>query len=265
MQNRTPIIASLLAGLVAVILVNLYVSSIQEAARPNMTRVAVASRDIKGGAILDGKDLTMAWRSTDSLPKLHVKWDERNLFIGQQIQTPIAESDYLLASYFGSQGVAAQRLSEKIDLKTNQRAFTIPLTNETSLERSIRPGDRVDLILTFTKTEVSPAARAGAPAVAGQKLVTTPLLENVYVLFTGRYGSGSSVEYTTMTVQVSGEEAQLIIWGLNQGRLSVLLRNPKDLQSSERPFLSGDSTLLSELGKQPLKIDDVVSKHQAAK
>lgn len=264
MQNRTPIIASLVAGLIAVVLVNLYVSSIQEASRPNMTPVAVASHDIKGGAILDGKDLVMAWRSTDSLPKLHVKWDERNLFIGQQVQTQIAESDYLLASYFGSQGAAAQRLSEKIDLKTSQRAFTIPVTNETSLERSIRPGDRIDLIITYNKTELLPA-RAGGQPQAIQKVVTSPLFENVYVLFTGRYGSGSGLEYSTVTVQVSSEEAQLIIWAMNQGRMSILLRNPKDLQASERPFLSGDASMLAELGKQPMSIADVISKHEAVK
>ena len=262
MENRMPIIVSLVVGLVAVALVNLYVGTVQESMRPNVTRVMLASHDIKAGAVLDAKDVALGIKSTDSLPKLHVKWDERNLYLGQRVEVPVAEGDYVLASYFGAQGQAAQRLSEKIDAKQNQRALTIPVTTETSLERSIRPGDRVDLLLTYQKAELTAAPRGNA-GQAVQKLTTTPLLENVYVLFTGRYGSTSASEYSTITVLVSPEEAKLLIWAGNLGKLSILLRNPKDLQPTERLFLSGDSSALAELGKQPLRIDDVLSKRQA--
>ncbi len=264
MQNRLPIIVSLVVGLVAVALVNLYVGSVQEGMRPNVSRVLIASHDLKAGIVLDAKDLALGVKSTDSLPKLHVKWDERNLYLGQRVEVPIAEGDYVLASYFGAQGQAVQRLSEKIDAKQNQRALTIPISTETSLERSIRPGDRVDLMITYTRTELqgTSAPRAGAPA-AVQKLTTSPLLENVYVLFTGRFGSTSASEYTTITVLVSPEEATLLIWAANLGKVSILLRNPKDLQPTERFFLSGDASALSNLGKQPLSIDEVISKRQA--
>jgi pilus assembly protein CpaB len=263
MQNRLPIIVSLVVGLVAVALVNLYVGSVQDSMRPSVSRVLLASHDIKAGTVLDAKDVALGLKSTDSLPKLYVKWDERNLYLGQRVEVAVAEGDYVLASYFGAQGQAVQRLSEKIDAKLNQRALTIPVSTETSLERSIRPGDRVDLLITYSKTELqgTSAPRAGAPATV-QKLTTAPLLENVYVLFTGRFGSASASEYSTITVLASPEEAELLIWASNLGKVSILLRNPKDLQPTERFFLSGDASLLSDLGKQPLRIDDVLSKRQ---
>ena len=263
MQNRTPIIASLVVGLVAIVLVNLYISSVQENLRPNVTRVMVASHDLKAGTVIDAKDLAGALKGSDSLPKLAVKWDERNLYLGQRLEAPVSEGDYLLASYFGAQGQAAQRLSEKIDAKLNQRAFTIPVNTETSLERSIRPGDRLDLLISYNKTELAPGGPRGGQPAAVQKLVTAPLLENVYVLFTGRYGSTSAADYTTVTVLVSPEEAELLVWALNLGKLSVLLRNPKDLQSTDRLYLSGDASALGELGKQQMRIDEILSKRQS--
>jgi pilus assembly protein CpaB len=262
MQSRTPIIAALLAGLLAVLLLNLYIGSLQQSLAPDMTSVLVSTHALTPGAVLDAKDITEAQRPTQALPKLAIKWEERSLYLGQRLDLPVPEGDYLLASYFGGAAITAQRLSEKIDAKANQRAVTIPVSDETSLERSLRPADRVDLLLTYTKTEVG-AAKTATAGTAATKIVTTPLLENIYVVSTGQYGVVSQ-QYNTITILVSPDEAKLLIWAMKLGELSVTLRNPKDVALTDRTFVAGDLNDLDTLGKTPMKPADIVSQRRAA-
>jgi pilus assembly protein CpaB len=258
-----PIIAALVAGLVAILLLNLYVGGLQQSLRPTLTPVVVASRQLPGGTVLDAKDIAQAMRTTDSLPKLAIKWEERSLYLGQRLDLPVGEADYVLANYFGGVAAAAQRLSERIDAKTNQRALTIPVTAETSLERSIRPGDRIDLLLTYTKTEL-PAAGARPGAQATSRIVASPLLENVYVVSTGQFGLVTSSQYSTITVLVSEDEGKLLVWAMKLGQLSILLRNPKDVALTDRTYIAGDASLLAELGKQEITPAEVISQRKAA-
>ena len=260
MQSRMPIIAALVAGLLAVVLLNLYVGSIQESLRPNVTAVVVASHQVAAGTVLDAKDIAQAMRPTEGLPKLAIKWEERTLYLGQRMDFPVGEGDYLLASYFGGLAVSAQRLSEKIDAKANQRALTIPVTSETSLERSIRPGDRIDLLLTYTKAEATTGGRAGGVTA---KIVTVPLLENLYVVSTGQYGVPTA-QYSNITLLASSDEAMLMVWAMKLGEVSILLRNPKDVALTDRAFLQGDQTALDALGKQAITPLEIISQSRAA-
>ncbi len=269
MQGRLPIIVALAAGLLAVIFTNMYVSDIRQASQPDMAQVMVAAHDLRPGAVLEGKDVAMAMKAAGALPKLAVRWDERSLYLGQQIGFQVSEGDYILGSYFGTQAATAQRLSEKIDATLNQRAMTIPVDNMSSLEGSIRPGDRIDLLLTFQEMDTGSAPAGtgkGAPGSAGRpKLVTVPLLENTYVLFTGFYGSQPSERgYPSITLLVTSDEAKLLIWSMNLGKLSILLRNPKDLQSTDRTYLIGDASQLQALGRHQMQPADVLSQRSGA-
>ena len=260
MQTRMPIIVALVAGLVAALLTNMYVNQVRQEAMPDQTLVMVAAADLAAGTILEAKDVGQAARFTAALPKMHVPWGERNLYLGQELRTPVSMGDYVLISYFGAESGGA-RLSEKVDVKQGQRAFTIPVTAESSLEGAIRAGDRIDILVTYQQVRTTPAA-AGVPAAASAEYVTSTVLENVYVLATGRFGTREAERYKTITLMVGADEAKLLAWVAKLGELSVLLRNPKDVAPTDRAFLAGDLKSLSALGKIPMRIEDVVSKER---
>ncbi|MEA2626714.1 MAG: Flp pilus assembly protein RcpC/CpaB, partial [Candidatus Binatota bacterium] len=93
------------------------------------------------------------------------------------------------------------------------------------------------------------------------QLVTTPLLENVYVLFTGFYGAQVTARgYNTITVLVGPDEAKLLVWSTGLGELSILLRNPKDVELTDRAFLKGRPADLQALGRYEMKVKDVIDK-----
>lgn len=259
MQNRMPILVALVVGVLAVVLTNMYVTQVREESLPEQTLVVVASTDLAAGTILESKDVAEAARFTQALPKLHIPYGERNLYLGQELRSPVSAGDYVLVSYFGAEAGAA-RLSEKVNAKLNQRAFTISVTAENSLESSVRAGDRIDLLVTYAKPPQPTAPRAaGTDVGAGlPAYVTATLLENVYVLSTGRFEAGSGGSYRTLTLMGSADEAKLITWAAKLGDLTVLLRNPKDLEPTDRAYLSGDLRKFEELGKIDMRIGEVV-------
>lgn len=259
MQSRTPIIVALLVGLAAAFATSLYVDQIRQRAQPDMTLVMIAMRDLAPGATLEARDVDKAERDTRSLPKLAIRWDEHNLYLGQQLAMDVKEGDYILQPYFGTQGSATQRPADRVDAKGNQRAVTIPVNAETSLQESIRAGDRIDILLTYRQKPAVPLRGTGS---AEPLLVTMPLLDNVYVLFTGKFGSLPGAGYGTITLLVSADEAKLLLWAMNLGKMSILLRNPKDLQILDRTHMSGDDGTLSALSRTPLRIEDLISREQ---
>ena len=95
------------------------------------------------------------------------------------------------------------------------------------------------------------------------KIVTTPLLENLYVIATGQFGTVSTAQYSTITLLVSPEEGMLLVWAMKLGDLSIMLRNPKDVALTDRAFLQGDQAALAELGKQPVTPQEIVSQRRA--
>ena len=263
MQNRMPIYAALLVAALAVILLNFYIGGLRESMQLQTVEVVVASHDIRAGATIEDKDVMRATRIKDSMPKLAVPWTERLNIIGQQIGSDVQSQDYVLSSYFGAARLISQRPSEKIDARSGQRLWTLPVSADTSLEGGIRAGDRIDILVTYSMADATAGAKgAGTPKA---KVITAPLLENVYVLYTGAYGS-SARNYSSITLLVSPDEAKVLIWAQKVGaKYSILLRNPKDVQLTDRAYLAGDDTAFQALSHQQMRLEDVIKAPSAEK
>ncbi|MBI2962990.1 MAG: Flp pilus assembly protein CpaB [Deltaproteobacteria bacterium] len=272
MQSRMPIVVALVVAVAAIILTNLYIEQIRRESEPATSTVMVASRDLTPGTILAKEDIAFAVRYTQALPRFNVPYNENTLYLGQELTIAVTKDDYILSTYFGGGAPGERKLSQKVDAKLNQRAMTIPVDNEQGLEGSILPGDRIDLLLSYQTAVPTEAVAARPPAGAAAapprraEFVTASLLENVYVLTTGRYGSASETQgrYRSLTILVSPVEAKLLIWAMNLGKLSVLLRNPKDLQATDRAVASGNTDDLKGLGQVRLNIPEVVAKNRAS-
>ncbi len=258
MQSRIPILVSIAAAIAAVVLMNLYISDLRASFEPVRRQVMIARRDLRPGALLAEEDVMAAAKVANSIPKFAVDWSARGNYIGQRLGSEAAEGDYVLATQFVTGAAGMARASEKLDPRTDDRLFTLVTTNETSLEGAIRAGDRIDLLLTYQS--VQQAQPGGKGGVATQQVVTTPLLDNVYVLYTGAFGSSPRANYSSITLLLTPDQAKLIIWAQNLGKLSALLRNPKNLRPGDRAYIAGDATTLRELSRQPVALGEVVSK-----
>ena len=114
------------------------------------------------------------------------------------------------------------------DVKRQMRAVSINASGAAAVSGMVHPADHVDVIGTFSFP--------GAPDATGRpttKFVTCTILQNVLVLATGRetaksIGTSSS-NYSTVTLEVSPREAEMLVFAEQMhGRLSLSLRNPND-------------------------------------
>jgi pilus assembly protein CpaB len=267
MQSRMPIIVALLVAVAAIFLTNMYIEQIRQESQPESRGVMVAARDLAAGTVLSKEDITYGERYVQGLPRFAVPFSENTLYLGQELTTAVTKDDYILSTYFGGGAPGERKLSQKVDAKLNQRAMTIPVDNEQGLEGSILAGDRIDLLLSYQTVQapepVAPRPPAAPAPVRKPEYVTASLLENVFVLAAGRFGGGGEQgRYRSLTLLVSPDEAKLLIWAMNLGKISVLLRNPKDLQLTDRAVASGGPDDLKSLGQVRLNIAEVVAKNK---
>ncbi len=125
-------------------------------------------------------------------------------------------------------------------VKKGYRALSIPVDKISSVSGFIRPNDHIDLIGTF-RIEFPKVSGTDEPPPA--KYSTVTLLQNVIVMAVGNIteythsgkAMGSGMEtYSAITVELTEEEAQQIVFAQNKGKLTALLRNVEDVETREK-------------------------------
>ncbi len=102
-----------------------------------------------------------------------------------------------------------------------RRAITFPVDEINSISGMLEPGDQIDLLLTLEsngRTRNLPIVQSLSVMATGQRVVEDS-------------PGNEKRQYSTVTVDTSIEEAQIIIAARGKGKLSALLRNPKDQQA----------------------------------
>ena len=195
----------------------------EERYRP--VRVLVAARDLPAGRVLRDADLARREMPSAFVPGGALPIDAVARAVGQQLVFALRRGDALIEAHLaGREGPA---LAARLQRGT--RAVTVPVDEVSSQAGLVRPGDRIDLMLAEERAEES-----------GRCVIVRPLLEAVSVLATGRTqrplpGTAAAIaaglqdveaspDYSTITLDVTPEQAQLLAVGLRIGELVPLLR-----------------------------------------
>ena len=143
--------------------------------------------------------------------------------VGQRLLVPLKAGDPILVSHFE----AAREVDLSTMINPKGRAVTIEVQEKTAVGLWVRPNDHVDVIGSFREPET-------------QQLRATTLLQNVVVLATGRITANSTHvtederRFQSVTLLVLPEEAEILTLAQEMGTLTLLLRNPEDLDSQEK-------------------------------
>lgn len=110
-------------------------------------------------------------------------------------------------------------------VRSGIRALTIAVDEVNSLSGMLQPGDRIDLMLSVRLP--------GASMSPIPQELTRPLMQDIRVLATGRQAQAGTEErpargFTTITIEVTPEQAQKLVVAQRSGKLTALLRNPGD-------------------------------------
>lgn len=207
-------------GLLAALAARSYLSSRMEAiearGKGKMVNVVVAKRDLSRGAKLSEDSVAVRAIPADYAQSLAVTPDAFDRIDGQVLAYPVKSGEMILWGLM--EGKKVPTFSTRVE--TGHRAMTVPVDEINSISGLLEPGDIVDLIATIDKK--------------GKK-VTFPLLQSVQVIATGQRSvddpkSGQRREYSTVTFDITPEQAQNVIVARDAGKITALLRNPQDTQ-----------------------------------
>lgn len=191
--------------------------------------VVVAKRDMQRGEPISPDSFAVRKVPTEYLNADAVRPADFEGFLTQRLIVGLKRGDVLLPVH--TEGNGNKVFSSTLGV--GKRALTFEVDTVNSVSGMLRPGDRIDLIYTTKGSDTLD--------------VTQPLLSNLEILATDqvqtrRDEEGKERSFSTITMELTPQDAQRIIVAKQAGRLTALLRHPDD--KAANPSGAMDATVL---------------------
>jgi pilus assembly protein CpaB len=214
--NKKALVISLVLALGGVALAHVYLRRLeQEVSGGPLVPVLTAAVDLKPGSMLQQPKLVVR-----PIPQAYV--GERNILerdaaqvVGVRLSAGVQAGEPILWSDVATLAAPGRDLSSSV--QEGKRALALS-GNDVTFDGLLRPGDRVDVLFT---------------RASGDE--TSTLLQNLLVLAVGGRVDASDERVSgrslrgSVSLAVSSEQGQLLTQAEQQGRLTLVLRNPDDI------------------------------------
>jgi pilus assembly protein CpaB len=199
---------------------------------PDVT-VLIARKALPPMTVIESSVVELKTMSPDKAPPQSIS--SPVAVVGKVLTKPIQEGEAFTASSFADPG-SAQQLAAVIP--SGKRAVGISVTNYAGLDGLLYPGSMVDVMVSLKQGD-------GAEGVRREALSTT-LLENIQVLAieqqtvvspakpAGTLEVGRANDSHCVTLLVDSKQAKALQLAMEQGTLSLALRNPLDAANGDR-------------------------------
>lgn len=250
MKQKIIPVVSVAIGIVAFILTYQYlVGKHRELARKeaeiyagaSRITVVAASHDIPAGTVVKKTDLGKISVFESAVRGHAVLPEDAGMLLGKKALFTLKVDEPIFWSDIEGGGLAGLGLAPVI--KHGLRAISLSVSGAAAVSGMVQPNDRVDVLGTFSfPSETVPGE---------MEIVTLTVLQDVTVLATGqqlakqrpsRRRGSSTAGYSTVTVEVTPREAELLVFAQQmKGRLTLSLRNPSDASfEAELPSINFD-------------------------
>lgn len=252
-KQQIYLIAGVVLALIALFMIKVYLdqqklSSEKLAAQKfkmmqaNQTSVLIAKDDIPKGTLVDTSNFTVNIVPNQFVQPSAVTSLDR--VAGMVTIAFIARGEQVTLSKFAN-------VTEGGDLAqvtpVGKRAVTVAADNISSLAGMIKAGDHVDIIAKLPQNAPGPD---GKPAM---QLFTLPVFQNVLILAVGQQTTGPKSNYRgtgerqetnpLITLALTPQEASLIAFVQEQGKIMLTLRSPTDTKFEPVQPASWDALL----------------------
>jgi len=182
--------------------------------------VAIARGDIPWGTPLDETALKVVSYPEEGVPSGH--FQDTATLMGRVVLTNLKKNEPILESKLAPLDVQTGGVSAVMD--PSKRAMAVKVNEIVGLPGFVQPGDRVDVLATFS----NPYGKEGADTI------TKVVLENTLVLAVGTTmergkdedGNEMPTPVKVITLEVTLEEAEKLAMAENGGKLRLALRSP---------------------------------------
>ena len=266
------IIASVFFAILAVVAANIYLSqkaqevkqqAQQEVVQSQAMRgiVVIAKGDIPKGTTLEPDMLDTKLIIKDYLEPRAVQYPER--IVGMVTLVPVSQGEQITFNKLMSPKELSISTSLAMNTPVGKRAISLPVDNLSSLMGMIRAGDYVDVLTTI------PVPVPDANGQQAMQPAVVPLFQNVLVLavdqqssapvetqpssrYSGGGGGGGGGIPQLITLALTPQEASLLAFVQEQGKIRLSLRSPAD-SNIEPVQMATWENLFSYLVPQELK------------
>ena len=217
------IAGAIICGAIAILMVNHYIKKKEKDLYRGMELVSIiaVTKDVDAGTMISTSILAKR-----SMPKKYVHGNavapkDINLVLGQVLNFPLKRGDPLLWTDLGKEGEAVRVRGLAGTITRGERALSISVDIVSGISGLLKPNDHIDILCTARNQKTGEEA-------------TLTILQNITILATGsdlsRAGA-SSGRYGTLTLLVTLEEAELLTFAQEKGKLVAILRNPEDIET----------------------------------
>lgn len=241
-KQKIILIAGVALGLVAIVMVKVYLDQQQQAAqeqakkaianmRSNQTAVLVAQQDIPKGSLIESAPLEASVIPNKFVQPQAVTSLSRVL--GMVTVADISKGEQISLTKLAAPKQAGGGLAGVTP--AGKRAISIAVDNLASLAGMIKPGDYVDVIATLQIPVQNPEGQQGS------QIAVLPLFQNVLVLAIGQNTGGpvsqagrkgetvdTSAGSPLVTLALTPQEASFAAFVQEQGKMRFTLRSPAD-------------------------------------
>lgn len=204
-----------------------------------LTRAVAAGEELKS-TDMARDSIQRSRTATGSLRE--IPWSQHEMYVGRKLETSLSSGQHLQFQDL-KQLAPNQGFTRKI--QKGMRAVPIPVDLVSSVNNLVKPNDDVDILGTFRFPD--------AKGDSSLDTVTMTMLQNVKVLAVGgRWDSFAGdprnrSNYSTVTLLVYPDEAELLVFASQKGRLSLVLRNFDDTVIDNSGMRKIDFSLLNKL------------------
>jgi pilus assembly protein CpaB len=232
----TLLFLAIACGILAMVLSQIYIKTEMNRLKKQyeMIKVVAAVQDLPAGTVLKEDMLAEIDMPKWTYTARNIKQDQLSMILGRKLKNTVLKKAHVLWSDIVDMELGGGTLANMV--KEGERAVSIPVDVTSSVTGLVEPNDHVDILGTFTFPSMK-----GDPQL---DTVTLTILQNVTVLATGRDTSGvmnlgmssggqrKTSSYSTVTLLVTPKEAEMMVFAMQKGRLTLTLRNPSDVSSA---------------------------------
>ncbi len=180
--------------------------------------VAVAALDLPWGTKLKEEMIKTVAFLKESLPPGYSS--DASALKNRILISPLKQNEPIVEYKLAGEGVTRGGVSSV--LKPGNRAIAVKGDKVMGISGFIKPGDRVDVLVTMTDPR-------------RKRVVTKTVLENTFVLATGTQmqedAEGKPAPVDVYTFEVTPKDAEKLVLAATQGRLQFALRNVVDAET----------------------------------